>query len=544
MQNRQKSEPISREETWCHIKSVPPKNSSGFDNIPSKLLNAAAATLTVPLTEIINKCFSSGSFPQKLKLAKITPVLKKEPPEPGNFRPISQLSCISKVIEKAALAQLNRYLTKNFADETQFAYKKHHGTVHPILQTRHIIEQELEKGNFVCLALLDLSLAFDTLECENILPAKLKHYGATPVTVDFFKNFFTNRKQITEWNGVKSDPIDLYNHSCVQGSCLGPQIYNNYTQDLSKVTKCHSIMFADDTNYILSNKDPNLLIEEMNNELEKTYKYMTANTLLINKNKSQFILFKPKGNKKTEITKKLMIRDTEIQRVESARYLGVWIDEKLKFDKQFEMVKKKLEDTVKALICTRKILNYKAKFLMYNALFKSHIDYCSITYMDKLNKKQITILEKLQKKAIRLMFMAKMNVHTEKLFKLSNITPIGQLYKIEAVKFVYKYMSELDKYDQPMAIRKIILNTPKNERTRIHDDKSRIKMKSNFKAGQCIFNLINAWNQTNKQNRMAGNFWILKKMIKEEALRKIKKCTVKKCYICNIDKHVSYETSM
>ena len=153
-------EPISREETWGHIKSIPPKNSSGFDNIPSKLINAAAAILTAPLTEIINKCFQSGSFPQKLKLAKITPVLKKQPPEPGNFRPISQLSCISKVIEKAALAQLNRYLKKNFTDETQFAYKKHHGTVHPILQTRHIIEQELEKGNFVCLALLDLSLAF------------------------------------------------------------------------------------------------------------------------------------------------------------------------------------------------------------------------------------------------------------------------------------------------------------------------------------------------------------------------------------------------
>ena len=239
-----------------------------------------------------------------------------------------------------------------------------------------------------------------------------------------------------------------------------------------------------------------------------------------------------------------MIRDTEIQRVESAKYLGVWIDEKLKFDKQFEMVKKKLEDTVKALICTRKILNYKAKFLIYNALFKSHIDYCSITYMDKLNKKQMTILEKLQKKAIRLLFKAKMNVHTGKLFKLSNITPIGKLYKNEAVKFVYKYMSELDKYDQPLAIRKIILNTPKNERTRIHDDKSRIKLKNNYKAGQCIYNLINTWNQTNKQNRMAGNFWILKKMIKEEALNEIKKCTVKKCYICNIDKHVNYDTCM
>ena len=72
-----------------------------------------------------------------------------------------------------------------------------------------------------------------------------------------------------------------------------------------------------------------------------------------------------------------MIRDTEIQRVEKARYLGVWFDEKLKFDTQFEMVQKKLEDTVKALICTRKILNYKAKFLIYNALFKSCLLYTS-----------------------------------------------------------------------------------------------------------------------------------------------------------------------
>ena len=157
-------------------------------------------------------------------------------------------------------------------------------------------------------------------------------------------------------------------------------------------------MFADDTNYILSNKNPNLLIEKLNEELEKTHKYMTANTLLINKQKSQYILFKPKRTKKTEITNKLMIRDTKIQRVEKARYLVVWFDEKLKFDVQFKMVQKKLEDTVKALICTRKILNYKAKFLIYNALFKSHIDYCAITYMDKLTKTQMTRLGKLQKK--------------------------------------------------------------------------------------------------------------------------------------------------
>ena len=94
----------------------------------------------------------------------------------------------------------------------------------------------------------------------------------------------------------------------------------------------------------------------------------------------------------------MIIRDTEIQRIKNVRYLGIWIDEKLKFDKQFEMGQKKLGDTVKALICMRKTLNYRAKFLIYNALFKSNIDYCSITYMDKLTKIQMTKLEKLQKK--------------------------------------------------------------------------------------------------------------------------------------------------
>ena len=199
---------------------------------------------------------------------------------------------------------------------------------------------------------------------------------------------------------------------------------------------------------------------------------------------------------------------------------------------------------MKALICTRKILNYKAKFLIYNGLFKSHIDYCSITYMDKLTKTQMTKLEKLQKKAIRLILQAKMNVHTGKLFKLSNIIPIRKLYENEAVKFVYKYVSELYKYDQPLAIRRIILNTSKNERTRIHDDKSKIKMSDNFKAGQCMYNLIDTWNKTKKHHRMAGNLWILKKTIKEEALNEIKPCTEKKCYMCNLDKNVNYEKYM
>lgn len=536
---------ISKEDTWFYIKSITPKPSYGFDGVPSKLLNLAAPVLVSPLTTIINKCFSSGKFPEKLKLSKITPVLKKEPPEPGNFRPISQLSCFSKVIEKASLDQFEKYLKQNFNDERQFAYKTNHSTVHPILLTRNLIEKELQKGNYVCLALIDLSLAFDTVECQTILPAKLKHYGADDVTTRFFTSFFNNRRQYTEWNGAKSSPIDLFNHSCVQGSCLGPTVYNHYTQELNQVTICEAIMFADDTNYILSDKDPNTLIKRMNTELMKTHQYMTENTLIVNKLKSNYLIFKPPKKKAVKISEKMYINNTEITRLKHARFLGVWFDDKLKFDKQFEMVTKKLENTIKALICTRNIFNYKTKLLIYNSLFKSHIDYCTITYMDKLNNTQMDKLIKLQKKAVRLIFSARGNVHTSKLFALSKIIPINKLYETEAIKFMLKYKNEIYTDLQPLAIKKIILKTDTSRNTRSKNDKDlKIHIKNVHKTGQCIFNLFSTWNNTKSDLRMAGNLFSLKKMIKEKFTDTKTQCEVNNCYICNIDKNRNYEKYM
>ena len=536
--------PITKEETWIHIKSVSPKTSSGLDGIPSKLMNMGAQNLVIPLTEIINKSFKTGIFPEKLKTSKINPVLKREPPEPGNYRPVSQLSCFSKVLEKAALRQLNDYMKAEFSDESQYAYKKHHGTQHAVLLTRHKIEQELKKGKYVCLALIDYSLAFDTLECGEILPEKLTHYGADENTKNWFRSFFTGRKHLTEWNGVQSKPLELHNHSCVQGSCLGAPIFNLYTRDLNNVINCENVMYADDTNYIKSDRDPNVAIKEMNKELETTYKYTTANTLLINKTKTSYMLFKPK-DAKIEITEKLKIRETEIIRVKTSKFLGVWLDDKLNFKKQYEEVKKKLEDTVKALICVRNLLNYKTKYLVYNALFKSHIEYCAITYMDKLTKTEIGTLLKIQKKAIRLLFNAKMNVHTKKLFQLSNIIQIDKIYQTEVKKFIYKYIGETSKYKQPNAIRKIIFKAYETEnRIRTFEDKTIIKIHSEYKPDQCFYNILTTWNKTNEDMRSAGNLWSLKAMIKEEQMNEDVKCYEENCFTCKIDKNVNYVRRM
>ena len=329
-------------------------------------------------------------------------------------------------------------------------------------------------------------------------------------------------------------------------STLGPPIYNFYTSDLKKAINSNFVMFADDKNVVISDKDPNNLIRKANDELENISQYMTANQLIINKSKTSYLMLKPKGSKKFTLTEKLKIGNTEIKQVSDARYLGVILDENLNFKRQYEAVKNKLENTVKALICTRNILNCRAKFQLYNALFESHVSYCAISYMDKLSKGQIQNLKQLQKKAIRLIFNAKKHSHTEKLFKLARITPIEKLYEHEAIKFVFKNVSETSASSQPVAIRDILIhnNDCTQIQTRFDDDVTKIRIKSQFRKGQCMFSLLNTWNCANSDLRNAGNLFSLKLMLKNEINQELNECAKKDCFSCKIDANRDYSKYM
>ena len=138
-----------------------------------------------------------------------------------------------------------------------------------MLLTRHLIETELKKGKYVCLSQIDLTCAFDCIQCDEILPKKIAHYGADEKATSFFKSFFTGRSHYCEWNGERSEPTPLFNYSCIQGSSAGAIIYNLYTRDLNNVTDDELVGFADDVNIVSSNDDPNQLIKETNKELKK-----------------------------------------------------------------------------------------------------------------------------------------------------------------------------------------------------------------------------------------------------------------------------------
>ena len=251
-------------------------------------------------------------------------------------------------------------------------------------------------------------------------------------------------------------------------------------------------------------------------------------------------MFKP-PRKKVEIQEKLFIETTEITRVKKARYLGIIIDEKLKFKEQHEKLVSKLTEAVNALICVRNTLNYRAKIALYNAMFKSHLEYCALVYHDCLDKKQMDKLVKLQKKAIRIVFRAPIGAHTGRLFKLADVVPVKNLYRVEALKFVFKCKNELYSKHQPAAINELFEKKTGMRHTRRADNFLTMRLPRNCKKGNALYNLSMNWNKAKESHKLAGNLFALKESLKKEIMNNIGECTTRECVICKKDVSKDYQ---
>ena len=194
-------------------------------------------------------------------------------------------------------------------------------------------------------------------------------------------------------------------------------------------------------------------------------------------------------------------------------------------------------------MCTRLTLNFRAKLLLYNGSIKSHIEYCSVAFFDKFNKKQINELYILQKQAVRLIFNARKNVHSEKLFKLAGILPLTKMYEYEAIKMIYKNKQEPPSDTLPLAIKELII--PQNhESIRLYQDQNKIKIPRSYKYGHSFYNMITTWNNSNPDARMAGNIWSLKKYLKDDFIQSLPMCRTKECNICKLDENKDYQKYM
>ena len=276
-----------------HMKS---KKSSGPNSIPVFILKALDKKICEPLQKIFNLSFRTGNHPNIFKVAKTIPIFKKgSRMSVTNYRPISLLSNLNKILEKLVHARIYRFLEDSQCIYSlQFGFRKKHSTDHALIEITETIKKALDDHNFACGIFIDLQKAFDTVN-HDILIAKLDNYGIRGTANKWFSTYLNNRSQYVSILGFDSDTKRLQ-HGVPQGSVLGPLLFLIYINDLHTIIKNSKVFhFADDTNLLNIGKSPKKMEKLINMDLKVLYKWLLANKIALNCDKTEIIFFHKPG---------------------------------------------------------------------------------------------------------------------------------------------------------------------------------------------------------------------------------------------------------
>ena len=435
-------EPTDPEEILAILRTMKGKNSSGHDNINSKLLKAVDSCIIKPISILINKSIQHGIVPDVMKLAKVIPIYKaKAKDEFSNYRPISLLPTLSKLLEKVVHKRVYSFLTQNeILCNNQYGFRRKHSTIDAITKFVTDATSSLDAKDSVLSVFLDLSKAFDTIN-HDILLQKLQFYGIRGKALDWFRSYLLNRKQFVCYNEHNSI-ADTVECGVPQGSVLGPLLFIIYTNDLpNSINHAKTILFADDTTVYIANKSIDTLFEIMSQELNSLSDWFRANKLSLNISKTNYILLSNTDKQRLNLPE-IKLANQVISKAESVKFLGIYIDEKLKWDTHINIVKKRITKSFFAINKAKHVLNRKHLTILYYSLVYSYLTYGIIvwgsahdTYMSKL---KIT-----QKKIVRAITGAPYNAHSEPLFKLLNILKLTDLYKLHISKYMFSFINNL-----------------------------------------------------------------------------------------------------
>ena len=246
---------------------------------------------------------------------------------------------------------------------------------------------------------LDLSKAFDTVNHE-ILLSKLSHYGVRSTAQKWFKQYLSDRKQFVTYNGTQSTMTNIY-CGVPQGSILGPLLFLLYINDLCYQSDILSfVLFADDTNILIPGDNPAEIEKVLNDELNNISKWFKCNKLSLNLKKTNYMLFKPK-KKLFNDDLHIFIDRSKIDHVTCTKFLGVFIDESLKWHEHIAYLKSKVNKCVGILLRVRHKLHVNVLRILYNTLILPYLTYC-ITVWGKTHKVYINDIILLQKKIVRI----------------------------------------------------------------------------------------------------------------------------------------------
>lgn len=484
-------EKTSPDEIVNIISNLKTDSSAGLDKFPTRLLKDISNNIAPFLSNSINECFDLGKFPDKYKIARVITIFKSgDKFDPSNYRPISILSVFSKVFENAIKSRLINYMNlHSVINSNQFGFVKGSNTTTATLNLLKEIYDNLNSSKKTACIFIDVMKAFDSMDFD-ILLSKLQSIGIGGKVLELLADYLDNRSQCVFANGVLSD-FQTIKTGSPQGSVLAPILFLIYVNDMFDLSLSGTLqLFADDAVCTYGSADYASLRAKMESDLQKLYTWFTKNKLSMHIGKTKFITFYQRNTIMSNIFDEINLNDNIISRVDSYKYLGIFLDSYLNFTTHVNYVKNKILPYIRILSRIKHYLPSDQLKKIYFAHIHSHINYLLPIYSAAHDTKLRELLI-LQKKAVKHVFKLKPDHPSATLFR-ANILPLKTLSKSETCILFFKIKNRLINFNDCFPTRSEISHiTTRQHNLYNYDktDKEYIK-KSFFYSAPVMFNSL------------------------------------------------------
>lgn len=455
--------PLSAEKLKNIITGSPSK-SCELDPIPTWFLKNCIDVALPALLQIVNTSLSTGTFPDQFKMALVRPLIKKPTLDPellSNYRPISNLPFISKVLERVVSVQLNNYLCENslFA-RMQSGYRKYHSVETALVRVFNDLLLALDDKNEAILVLLDLSAAFDTVNHQLLLYRLSQRFGISGSALSWLKSYLNGRSQTVIVGENRSAHCPT---SCgvPQGSVLGPLLFTLYISPIEDIITNYNLnpmFYADDSQIYLMLKRAQREqgVASLENCIADLNTWLTENDLLLNAGKTEIIHITSRFDRNPDMLSAVNVDGKLIKPSNVARDLGLIVDRHLDLQAHISQLCRSSSNAIRMIGNLRKYLDQKQTETLIHAYLTSRLDNCNSLFY-ALPDYLINKLQRIQNTAARLVTLTKKRHHITPVLRQLHWLPVKQriIYKILLLTFKALqgkspvYISELLKEHNP-----------------------------------------------------------------------------------------------
>ena len=381
------------------LKCIDTSKATGPDGISPKMLKEAANIIYPQLARIIRLSLSSCKVPRDWKKAHVMPLHKKSSKDKiDNYRPISLLSCPSKILERIVFKYVFNYFRENFLISVfQSGFIPGDSTVNQLVNVYHILCNALDKKKDVRIVFCDISKAFDKVWHDGII-FKLESMGVKGPLLCWFRDYLTNRYQRVVIEGKESS-WGMIKAGVPQGSVLGPLLFLVYINDITSVVQSNIRLFADDTTIFVEIEDPDIAAEVLNKDLNAISCWAKQWIVTFSPPKTESMLITLK--KSDNVHPPLFLDNTEIKEVSEHKHLGVTLSSSLKWDAHIATITSKAGKRLDVLSHLMYKLDRNTLNTMYMSFILPVMEYCDVI-MCNLSERQVYNLEMIHKRAGRI----------------------------------------------------------------------------------------------------------------------------------------------